>query len=384
MFAVQSAIVFRMHGSAREVSAVLLVSLIPAVVLGPFAGALADRWNPRRTMIASDGLRAALVLLLAMVPAARTHGPLLGMCAICFAISCVSAFFVPAQAVMLPSLVHREEMLAAGAWMQQTVQVARIASPAAAGVLVARFGENACYAADAASFVFSAAMLAEIPCNAPQTGTARGATDLVCDVREGFRFLFAEAELSFATLAMACGTFAAGCYSTLAAVYVRDTLHAGTRVYGAIGSLAATGTLAGTLIIRKVAAGFSRATLIAAGMGVIGAGILLLAAFPGVPVAIAGAGGIGCGAAIALVAASTLLRERTPEGLRGRVSSVSTATMSAAQAAAIVLSGNLAAALGVRGVFALSAAMLLAQPACRCFRRGTIRSAPSALLQNLR
>jgi len=392
MFAVQATIVFRMHGSAREVSAVLLVSLLPAIAIGPLAGVFADRWNPRRTMVASDGLRAVLVLLLAtsMHVPSGIFSPVhfVRVCAICFAISCVSAFFVPAQAVLIPRLVDREELLAASAVMQQTLQVARIASPAAAGALVAHFGESACYAADAASFVFSAAILATISSESATKQCARKAANVARDIRAGASFLFANPELSFATLAMASGTFAAGCYSALAAIYVRDVLRAGTPMYSAIGSLTAAGTLTGTLVIGRVARDFSRETLIAAGMGVVGMGILMLAAFSSIAVTLIAAMGIGLGAAIALVAASALLNERTPAELRGRVSSVSMSMMSGAQAGAMLVAGSCAgfitgsAAPRVRGVYALSAAMLLAQPVCRYFRRETNRLAPSACFQS--
>ena len=386
MFAVQAALVFRMHGSAREVSGVLLASLIPAIALGPMAGVFADRWHPRRTMVASDGIRAALVLLLA--GASRFSHGFAFVCSICFAIGCVSVFFVPAQAVAIPLLVERDQLLAASALMQQTLQVARVASPAVAGALVARLGENACYLADAASFVFSAAMLATLRCERAGRASVADAksknslANVARDFREGAGYVFANPELSFATLSMAAGTFAAGCFSALAAIYVRDVLHAGTAVYGTIGSLTALGMLAGSLAIGRVLRRSGRETLIAAGMGVVGAGILLLAVLPSVPVTAVASLGIGFGAALALIAASAMLRERTPEELRGRGSSVSMSLMSAAQAGAILFAGSSAARLGVRAVYALSAALLLAQPAYRYFRRGTIRSAPSACFQN--
>ncbi len=407
MFAVQAAIVFRLRGSARMVSGMLMASLLPGVVMGLVAGVFADRWNPRRTMVASDCLRAVLVLLLV------TSSRFSYICAICFAISCFSAFFVPAQAVVIPRLVERGELLAASALMQQTLQLARIASPAVAGALVAHFGENACYAADAASFVFSAALLARIRYDGTTRNTTKNTTknaaectteacekalpknampNVFHELREGVHFVFANSELSFATLSMAGGTFAAGCYSALAAIYVRDVLHAGMAVYGAIGSLTAIGTLAGAVLINhkaigRIARNGEREILIAAGIGVVGACILLLAAFPAALVTMIATLGIGLGAAVALVAASAMIRERTPVELRGRVSSVSLSLMSAAQAGAILVAGSCAgsiaggAGLGVRGVYALSGAMLLAQPACRYFRRGTIRSAPAACFQ---
>ncbi len=347
--------------------------------MAPLAGVFADRWNPRRTMVASDGLRALLVVLLF-----AAHR-LSWICAICFAISCVSAFFVPAQAVAIPLVVERESLLAASALMQQTLQVARIASPAAAVALATHFGENACYAADAASFVFSAVLLTSIRCETSKTKCETAPSCFFRELRDGIQRLFAIPSLSFAALSMAGGTFAAGCYSALAAIYVRDVLHAGTAVYGAMGSLTALGTLAGAGMVGGIGQRHERETLIVAGMGVVGICILLLAVFASAVVSMLAALGIGLGAAVALVASSATIRERTPGPLRGRMSSVSLSLMSAAQACAILGAGSYAGwnprASGIRTVYALSGAMLLAQPACRYFLRGTIRSAPPACFQ---
>jgi len=393
MFAVQALIVFRLHGSASQVSAVLLVSLLPAVAIGPFAGVLADRWDPRRTMIASDVSRAALLLLLALVPTHQESSALVELCAICFAIGCVSAFFVPAQGVMIPALVDRTELLAASAAMQQTWQWARIASPGVAAALIARFSEDACFVADAASFVISALLVAAISHKIPRVNTPRSSGErptarILRDIRAGATCLFKSTELSSATLAMAAGTFATGCFSSLAGVYVRDVLHAGMPVYSMLGSLIAAGMLAGSLFVgamaRRAPREASREKMIASGMALIGLCIFMLAAFPSMFTALVGAAGIGLGASGALVTANAVLREHTPADLRGRVVSVCVAMMSAAQAAAILFAGNGAARIGVRGVFALAAAMLLAQPAYRYFRRGTTRSVPAACFQSPR
>jgi MFS family permease len=394
MFAVQALIVFRLHGSAGQVSAVLLVSLLPAVAIGPFAGVFADRWDPRRTMIASDASRAVLLLLLSLVPTHPESSALVALCAVCFAIGCVSAFFVPAQGVMIPALVDRTELLAASAAMQQTWQWARIASPGVAATIVARFSENACFVADAASFVISALLVAAISHKIPRTSMSRTsipppsgerATDRIMrDMRAGVTCLFKSAELSSATLAMAAGTFATGCFSSLAALYVRDVLHAGMPVYGALGSLIAVGMLAASLFVSSLGRRLSPQQMITSGMALIGLCILVLAALPSMFTALVGAAGIGFGASGALATANAVLREHTPSDLRGRVVSVCVAMMSAAQAAALFLAGNGAAWIGVRGIFALAAAMLLAQPACRYFRRRTIRSAPAACFQSPR
>ena len=361
-FAVQVAVVFRMHGSARDVTGVLLASLAPAIVLGPVAGVFADRWDPRRTMIVSDVARGLLILLLAFV----THLPQLY--ALCFLVSCFSSFFAPAQAIAIPLLVQREDLMAANARMQQTMQLARIVSPAAAGAIATGLGESACYYADSLSFFFSAAMLATLTCHRPAIAQPRRLRVIGGELMQGLRFLFTNPKLSFVTLSWAAGTFAAGCFGALASLYVRDTLHAHASVLGMIGSMIGLGTLAGSAVVGRLARGRDAAPLIGIGMLVVGSAILLLAAFPSRMAALVGAAGIGLGVAVVMVAATAMLQGETPAGMRGRISSGSASVMSMAYGGAIVLSGGWAARVGVLPVFFLSAALLFITGLCGIWR----------------
>src|ERR1700735_3754888 len=65
LFAVQVAITFRMHGSPEDVTGVMIAYLAPAALVGPVAGVFGDRWDVRRTMIASDLARGVIIILLA-------------------------------------------------------------------------------------------------------------------------------------------------------------------------------------------------------------------------------------------------------------------------------------------------------------------------------
>src|SRR5580698_8387327 len=102
LFAVQVAITFRMHGTAEDVTGVMVEYLAPLALIGPVAGVFVDRWNPRATMIASDLTRGGLIIPLAFT----SH--LWQIYGILFAISTVSSFFMPAQSVTVPLLVRRE------------------------------------------------------------------------------------------------------------------------------------------------------------------------------------------------------------------------------------------------------------------------------------
>ena len=361
-FAVQVAVVFRMHGSARDATGVLLASLAPAIVLGPVAGVFADRWDPRRTMIVSDVARGILILLLAFV----TNLPQLY--ALCFCVSCFSSFFAPAQSITIPLLVKREDLIVASARMQQTMQLARIVSPAAAGAIAAWLGEAACYYADSLSFFFSAAMLGTLTCHRPVIARPRSARTVGTELIQGLRFLFTNPKLSFVTLSWAAGTFAAGCFGALASIYVRDVLRAPATVLGMIGSMIGLGTLVGSAVLGRLARGRDAAPLIGIGMLVVGSAILLLALFPSRIAAVAGAAGIGLGVAVVMVAATAMLQGETPAEMRGRVSSGSASVMSMAYGGAIIISGGWAARVGVLPVFFLSAILLFITGLCGIWR----------------
>ena len=360
-FAVQAAVVFRMHGSARDAAGVFLMALIPTAVLGPVAGVLADRWDPRRTMIVSDLARAVLVALLAFA----TSIPQLY--AISFAVSCCSAFFSPARTVAMPGMVNRGRLMEANARMQQAAQFVRVASPAAAGALVAWGGETACYFADSASFAISAALIATVSrAKRQDVADARNAGGFAgrrADIRrtltglcEGARFLRTDSTFRFLAITMNAGAFATGCFGALAPVYVRDVLRAAPTVYAAIGACIATGSLLGALVVRGVAA----VPLLRAGVVTIGLSILPMAVTANCSAAMAGSFGIGLGAAWVTVATAALLQGHTPSGMRGRASSALASLMAMAQAAALICAGAGAARIGIAGVFAMSATVLIA------------------------
>jgi len=348
VFAVQIAVTFRMHGSARQVSGVFIAGLLPGILFGPLAGAWADRWDPRRTMVTSDAVRAGLVLLL---PWAQQ---LPQIYAISFAMGCVACVFGPALSITIPLLVPREELGTSIARLQQSMQVMRIASPTLAAALAASFGERVCYYADSASFLFSACTVASLrysrmkcPANAPSR------------MGEGFRFLAADARFRFVMLALTLGIFAGSCFGALAAVYVRDTLQRGPAVLGLISSLIGAATVVGSVLMGRLMRGRDPKALVAMGITGVGASILTFAVLSSEAGAYLASIAMGFGVATVMPAATVLLQGQAPAELRGRISGATAALTSLAQLSGMLFAGWWAAWIGVRGVFGASAGLLL-------------------------
>ncbi len=356
LFAVIGVVSFQLRGGAAQVTMISISYMVPLAVFGPVAGVFVDRWNVKAVMIASDLARAALALALVFT---RDLGGIYG---VFFAMSLVSSFFLPAQSVTVRTIVPREGWLAANALLQQNMQVTRIVSPAVAGAAVAWAGANACFWFDAASFVFSALMLAGIAIRrAPAPAAApSGFRSVFADLSGGLRFLFAHAAISFVMVAMGAAVFTMGCFGPLIAIYVRDSLAGGSVLFGFITALVGAGMIAGTHSTHRFGRARSPQRIVLAGVGIIAAAVFLMAAVPAVAFTAAGTFGMGFGTGLIIAPAQTLLQRETPVHLVGRVSSSVMSVISVAQVLGLLLSGALAQALGIRNLFFLSSGTLFA------------------------
>ena len=351
LFGVVSLITFRWHGSAAQVTYLLIAYMLPLAVVSPISGVFVDRWRVKRVMISSDLIRGVLVLLLLSVT------NLTQVCAIFVVLALVSSFFTPAQSVAIRTLVAREKLLAANALMSQAFYAVRLLSPVVAGALVAWLTEKSCFFFDAFSFFFSAAMIGSLLIErtpAPGSNTVKG---FLQQLTSGNRFIFAHPSLAFVITSMVSAMFVMSCVSPLFSIYVRDILHSGAFLYGVVSSAVGVGLIAGTQTVNKFHAQ-SKETIVLTGLTTCAAGVALLGIFRATAAALATTFTMGFGISFVVVAAQTLMQQETPPEMLGRVSSSFMSVFSLAQVLGLLLSGRLAVWFGIRAVFLLCAAAL--------------------------
>ncbi|RXH57713.1 MFS transporter [Granulicella sibirica] len=362
LFAVIGIMTFKLAATPQQVIGVQIAYLVPIAILGIVAGVFVDRWPLKPTMVASDLIRAALVLLLLFATRVSHYYAVLA------AISVVSSFFGPAQGVALRSIVPFHGLRSANALMQQVMFVMRIAGPFVAAMLVSAFGAKSCYYADAVSFVASGCLIASVafgkltapvtPATPAAASEATGVTRIWLDMKQGFDFIIHHAALLFTLLALSSGMFVLGCFGPLIAVYVRDSLHASTRTFGFASSAIGIGMLCGinglTVFARKV----KNTYLVYAGLSGIAAGLVLLTLVTRFWTTIAGDFAIGLSVSGIIIPAQTLIQQETPPPLMGRVGSTVMSFIFGAQILGLIVSSVLAERIGVRHVFAVCAALL--------------------------
>jgi MFS family permease len=354
LFAIISFITFRLHGSAVQVTRVMILYMLPLAFITPVAGVFVDHWNVKRLMIASDLIRGGLIIGLVF---AHSVGQI---SAILFTLSIVSSFFMPAQSVTVRTIVPMQGLLAANALMSQAFYVVRLASPLIAAALVSLLTEKSCYYLDAASFAFSAFMLGRLAIQRPQRAqTEKTLESLTRDFLAGNWFIFTHAGLAFVFIAMAAAMFVMSCFSPLISIYIRDSLSAGTKLFGFVSSMVGVGLIIGTMLVTRLVKNRSKAHVVLSGLLLLGAGAAFLGGFHNIPMATLSTFTIGFAIAFVIVPAQTMYQQETPHEMVGRVSSSFMSLITFAQLLGLLLSGYLAQRLGIRPLFIASAGALV-------------------------
>ena len=353
LFGVISLITFRWHGTPVQVTTVTIAFVLPMAIISPIAGVFVDHWNVKRLMIASDLIRAALILMLVFVHSVPQ------IAAIFVVLSSVSSFFAPAQSVTLRTIVPPEGLLVANALMMQAFYIVRLLSPAAAGALVAWLTEKSCFYLDVASFIFSAAMITGLSIIRPaRAQSEKTVKSLVQDFLEGNKFIFTHAGLAFVFIAMAIAMFVLSSFNPLISIYIRDSLHADSFMFGAISAMVGVGMIVGTQLIPRLARSDSNSYVVLGGLFLLGLGAGLLGAFRNTAMAALSTFTMGLGIAFVWIPAQTMSQQETPPPMVGRVSSTFMSLISISQVFGLLLSGFLAQILGIRSVFLACAGML--------------------------
>ncbi len=352
LFGVIALITFRWHGTPVQVTAVSIAYLLPLAIIGPVAGVFVDHWNVKRIMIASDLIRAGLIMGLVFATDVRQ------ICMIFAVLSAVSSFFAPAQSVTLRTVVPVEGLLAANSLMAQAFYVVRLLSPALAGALVSWLTEKSCFYLDTASFVFSAAMISTLSVARPvRAQVEKTVKSLTQDFLAGNKFIFTHAGLAFVFIAMAMAMFMLGSFSPLISIYIRDSLSAGPKAFGTISAMVGVGLIAGTQLVNRLGSR-PKAHVVVGGLFGLGVGVALLGLFHNIPMAGLSTLTMGFAIAFVFVPAQTMSQQETPPAMVGRVSSSFMSLISLAQVLGLLLSGLLAQRLGIRQLFLVSAGVL--------------------------
>jgi Transmembrane secretion effector len=347
-------VVLQMTGSAVAMGTILMAASIPRAVLMLMGGAMADRLSPRRILLGTAFGRALVVGAVGALLWFRVLQTW-ELYVLSLAFGVADAFSLPASSAFMPSIVGREQLVAANSVMQTTAQLTTIAGPAPTGLVITALGAAWAFVIDAISFLFIIAALWTLP--DPPRAAAQKKPVMWQSVLEGIRYVRQDGPLTSLMLLAAMLNVCISGPMTVGLAYMAKTRLGSPAAFGfAVSSLAAGG-LAGALTAGLVK--------------VKRRGVLLLVASATIGVCLAAFGFLYQLAAIAallvVMAASAAvtnihlaswIQGRVDFAVRGRV--VSVLMLSAIGLQPISLAGaGLLAAWNLTGMFLVAAAALL-------------------------
>jgi MFS family permease len=237
-------LVLQQTGSAVAMGAIMMAGAIPRALLMLMGGAVSDRMSARKIMIATATARAICVTvigILVWIRILRTWE----LYALALAFGVADAFAVPAQTAYMPSLVKREQLVAASSVSQITAQMATIGAPVPAGFVIKTLGVAWAFFVDAISFLFILGALWKLP-DPPKSQTARKA--MLHSIVEGIAYVGKDVPLRSLMLLVTILNFCIAGPVSIGLAYLTETRFGSPAAYGIVISAAAAGSLLGALL----------------------------------------------------------------------------------------------------------------------------------------
>lgn len=229
--------------SGLAVSLMLVASSLPALLLSPLTGLLADRLDRRRLMVVCDVMRAAV--LLGAVPFMDSFGVLV---AVAVTLSLFQGAFGAARQAILPSVVEHGELANANALSSSVWGMMMVVGATLGGVTSAAVGHNAAFIIDAVSFLGSGVLLAGLTV-APVVGAQDRAND--DKATAGLHFLRRNRFVLSVMLVGVSWGLVGGAYQVLLPLLALQGLRVGDMGLGLLYAVDGMGVLAGSWLVMR-------------------------------------------------------------------------------------------------------------------------------------
>ena len=244
----QSWLVYRMTDSTLLLGLVSFAGQAPVFFISPFAGVTADRLNRRRILFVTQTAMMSFAFVLATLTLSGVI-QVWEIIALATAFGMANAFDIPTRQSFTVEMVGRADLPRAIALNSVMFNSARLAGPAAAGIVVGLVGEGWCFALNGLSYL---AVLTSLALMTVTVAPPRPPSHPLADLREGFRYVSTHPSIRTLLLLLAASSFFGASYLTLMPVFARDILHGGSESLGFLMAGVGAGALSGALVLTRL------------------------------------------------------------------------------------------------------------------------------------
>lgn len=339
---------------------VAAAGFVPSGLLAPVGGALADRLDRRRWLIATTLAEAVVATVLTFLYLGGHVAPGV-VVLLAFLGGVAGAAGFPAYQAILPDLVPKEELLAAVSLSSAQYNLGRVVGPALAGALLVAAGPAWCFGVNAISFVAVVAALWSITIPRPVRSAARG---LAAEVAEAVRVAASLEPVATATISIAVVGFLVAPFIALIPAMAIEGLgqhgHAGDVAASALVTAQGVGAIAGALSVTGLAKRFGRGTVVRVAAFTAAAALIPYALAPSTLLAAPALALVGGSYMALLSSLLTAVQLRAPAALRARLVGLYMFALGTAYPIGALVQGALGERFGVRTVTATAAVAAIA------------------------
>jgi MFS family permease len=338
-------LVVQVTGSASAVGGALVARLLPTLA-SPLAGVLADRLDRRLVLVASDLARAGLVVGLVFATNLATIYVLV------FLMGLARTLFYPTVRAAFPSVVGAGDLTRANALIGSTFSVSETAGPALGGLLVATVGVDAAFVLDAVTYLVSAALLSLI--RLPRLEREDEDAGFAEDLRAGFAYL-AGSRVPLSIVIGALLTMLTVNITIPAEVFLaKGTFDAGNAGYGLLVGLYGGGMVLGSALMVALGDRVRLLPLYFSGVFTMALALVGTSLSPTFVLALGALVVVGIANGTENVTTDTILQNRVPDALLGRVFSVRFLGLSVGEILAYGVGGAVVDTSGARFTYLLA------------------------------
>jgi MFS family permease len=347
--------IYELTNSPLQIGLIGLVRAVPQVAMLLFGGLLADAMDRRRLMMATQSSLFLVSGTLAFLTKTGNVTPLT-LYGVTVFLALFTSLEAPSRHAIVTNLVPAEDLARATAISSTQRQVATIAGPSIAGVVLAVAGPAVCYAIDAISWIIMLSVLLLIRAELPQRGGWR--TVSLSALGMGLRFVWGHAVI-FPFLMMDLGANIFGTVRALYPIYARDILAVGPQGLGMLYAASAAGALSGAIGLSLFGQIKHAGRWILFGVTVYGVCLLGFAYSKWFWLSILFLAGSGIGDAVSAILRATINQLSTPDELRGRMSSINSIFTNTGPQLGQFQAGALAAVIGAEMAAGAGAIIIL-------------------------
>ena len=292
---------------------------VPTILLAMKGGEAADRYDKRRILIWTQVVQIVLALVLGfLVYSGRIQIWHIIFLAFCLG-TCI-AFEMPAINALVPEIVRREQIATAIALDRSVFHGSRLVGPSLAGVFVGWWGAASAFFCNAATFPAMIIALASLP---PRPiGTAEEEEQRKTGFKEGLNYVRNDRTILCMIALIALSTiFIFPFLSVMLPLYVRNVLQLGPGPMGYLMAVSGSGSVLGALGLLSVPRHL-RFRFMTGAVIVVGLALCSMARSDGFVFSAISMGVLAIGLSANFGLASTIVQERAPAPLRGRISAI--------------------------------------------------------------